>query len=139
MDEAVTLVSRTLGVEYAKVDELLPGGDGLLVTAGAGRRDGVVGSCVMPTGRGSPAGYALLAGEPVIVADMTADTPFEVPAVLREHGVMSDVTVVIDPASHPFGTLVAASTERRMFSEDDVSFVQSVVNVLANAIECEER
>jgi signal transduction histidine kinase len=48
---------------------------------------------------------------------------------------MSHITVVIDPGSHPFGTLVAASTERRTFSEDDVSFVQSVANVLATAIE----
>lgn len=134
MDEAVALVCRTLGVEYAKVDELLPGGEGLLVRAGAGWRDGVVGNCVMPTGRGSPAGYALLAGEPLIVEDMTADTPFEVPSVLRDHGVMSDITVAIDPSGQPFGTLVAASTERRTFSEDDVSFVQSVANVLATAI-----
>ncbi|MGZ6590109.1 MAG: hypothetical protein ACXVHX_38440 [Solirubrobacteraceae bacterium] len=43
--------------------------------------------------------------------------------------------MVIDPSGHPFGTLVAASTERRTFSEDDVSFVQSVANVLAIAIE----
>ena len=73
MDEAVALVCRTLGVEYAKVDELLPGGDGLLVRAGAGWRDRVVGNCMLPTGRGSPAGYALLAGEPLIAEDMTAD------------------------------------------------------------------
>jgi PAS domain S-box-containing protein len=135
MDEAVALVCRTLGVEYAKVDELLPGGEGLLVRAGAGWRDGMVGNCVMPTGRGSPAGYALLAGEPVIVEDMTADTPFEVPSVLRDHGVMSDITVAIVPTGQPFGALVAASTEARTFSEDDVSFVQSVANVLATAIE----
>jgi PAS domain S-box-containing protein len=136
MDEAVAVVCRTLGVEYAKVDELLPGGDGLLVRAGAGWRDGVVGNCVLPTGRGSPAGYALLAGEPLIVEDMTADTPFEVPSVLRDHGVMSDITVVIDAGGgQPIGTLVAASTQRRTFSEDDVSFVQSVANVLATAIE----
>ena len=135
MDAAVALVCRTLGVEYAKVDELLPGGDRLLVRAGAGWRDGVVGNCVIPTGRGSPAGYALLAGEPLIVEDMTADTPFEVPSVLRDHGVMSDITVVIDPGGQPFGTLVAASTQQRTFSEDDVSFVQSVANVLATAIE----
>ena len=104
------------------------------VRAGAGWRNGVVGNCVIPTGRGSPAGYALLAGEPLIVEDMTADTPFEVPSVLRDHGVMSDITVVIDPSGQPFGTLVAASGERRSFSEDDVSFVQSVANVLAIAI-----
>jgi hypothetical protein len=43
MDEAVTLVCGTLGVEYAKIDQLLPGGAELLVRAGAGWRNGVVG------------------------------------------------------------------------------------------------
>jgi GAF domain-containing protein len=66
---------------------------------------------------------------------MTADTPFEVPSVLRDHRVMSDITVAIGPTGQPFGALVAASTERRTFSEDDVSFVQSVANVLGTAIE----
>jgi DNA-binding NarL/FixJ family response regulator/signal transduction histidine kinase len=135
LDEAVRLLCRTLGVEYARVDELLPGGERLLVRAGAGWREEVVGSCTMPTGRGSPAGYALLVGDPVIVDDMTADTRFQVPAVLREHEVMSDVTVVIDPGGKPFGTLAAASRKRRMFFEDDVSFVQSVANVLATGVE----
>jgi signal transduction histidine kinase len=135
MDEAVRLVCRALGVEFAKVDELLAEGEGLLVSAGAGWREGVVGSCVLPAGRGSPAGYALLVREPVIVDDMSAETRFEVPAVLREHGVMSYISVVIDPRGIPFGTLAAASTNRRTFSEDDVSFVQSVANVLATAVE----
>jgi PAS domain S-box-containing protein len=135
MDEAVRLVCRTLGVEFAKVDELLPEGEGFMVSAGAGWREGVVGSCVLPAGRGSPAGYALLVGAPVIVDDMSAETRFEVPAVLREHEVMSYIAVVIDPPGDPFGTLAAASRERRSFSEEDVSFVQAVANVLASAVE----
>ncbi|MGZ6639114.1 MAG: PAS domain S-box protein [Solirubrobacteraceae bacterium] len=135
MDEAVALVSRTLGVEYAKVDELLSSGEGLLVAAGVRWPEGVVGSCVLPLGRASPSGYALLVGEPVIVEDMTAETRFEVPAILREHGVLSYITVVIDPRGEAFGTLAAASTERRTFSEHDVSFVQSLANVMASAVE----
>jgi PAS domain S-box-containing protein len=135
MDEAVTLVCRTLEVDYAKVDELLPGGQRLLVRAGAGLRDGVVGSCTMPTGRGSPAGYALMIGAPVIVEDMAAEARFEVPTILREHGVMSDITVVIHPRGNPFGALVAMSKNRRSFSEDDVGFMQAVANVLATAVE----
>jgi signal transduction histidine kinase len=134
LDEAVTLVCRTLGLEYAKVEELLPAGAGLLVRAGMGWGEGVVGTCVTPPGRHSPAGYALLVAEPVIVDDMTAETRFEVPAVLREHGVMSGVTVVIDPNTQPFGTLAALSTKRRTFSEDEVSFVQSVADVLATRV-----
>jgi signal transduction histidine kinase len=135
MDEAVTLVCRTLGVDYAKVDELLPGGHRLLVRAGAGLRDGFVGSTTMPTGRGSPAGYALMTRAPVIVEDMAAEARFEVPTILREHGVMSDITVVIHPHDTPFGALAAMSKNRRSFSDDDVGFVQAVANVLATAVE----
>jgi PAS domain S-box-containing protein len=135
MDEATTLVCRTLGVDYAKVDELLPGGQQVLVSAGAGLREGIVGSVTMPTGRGSPAGYALMIGQPVIVEDMAAETRFDVPAILREHEVMSDITVVIDPGGNPFGALVAMSRNRRSFSEDDVSFMQAVANVLATAVQ----
>jgi signal transduction histidine kinase len=135
MDEATLLVCRTLEVDYAKVDELLPGQEQLLVRAGAGLRDGIVGSVTMPTGRGSPAGYALMIGHPVIVEDMAAETRFEVPAILREHEVMSDITVVIGPRGNPLGALAAMSRKRRSFSEDDIGFVQAVANILATAIE----
>jgi PAS domain S-box-containing protein len=135
LDEATTLVCRALGVDYAKVDELLPGGQQLLVRAGASLRDGIVGSLTLPAGRGSPAGYALMIGEPVIVDDMTAESRFEVPTIVREHEVMSDITVVIGPGGNPFGALAAMSRRRRSFSEDDVGFMQAVANVLATAVE----
>jgi PAS domain S-box-containing protein len=135
MDEATTLVCRTLGVDYGKVDELLPGRQQLLVRAGAGLRDGIVGSVTMPTGQGSPSGYALMTGQPVIVEDMSAETRFEVPPILREHEVMSEITVLIGPPGNPFGGLAAMSRKRRSFSEDDVGFMQAVANVLATAIE----
>jgi signal transduction histidine kinase len=76
-----------------------------------------------------------MTGEPLIVDDMSTESRFAVPAVLREHSVMSEVTVVIDPGGNPFGTLAALSTRRRSFSEHDVSFVQSVANVIATAVE----
>jgi PAS domain S-box-containing protein len=137
MNEAVALVQSTLEVEYAKVDQLLPGDQELLIVAGAGWREGVVGS-VIPAGRGSPAGYAVMIGEPVIVDDMSAEGRFDVPAVLRSNGVMSDVTVVIDPRGHPFGALAAMSTKQRKFSGDDIGFMQAVANVLATGVERSE-
>jgi protein-histidine pros-kinase len=74
-------------------------------------------------------------GQPVIVEDMAAEARFEVPAILREHEVMSDITVLIGPLDNPFGALVAMSRKRRSFSEDDVGFVQAVANVLATVVE----
>jgi PAS domain S-box-containing protein len=42
MDEAAALVARTLEVEYAKIVELLPGGEELLLRAGVGWTEGLV-------------------------------------------------------------------------------------------------
>lgn len=135
LDDAVTVVCRTLEVEYAMVDELLPGGERLLLRAGVGWREGVVGTATEAAGRGSPAGHALLFGQPVIVDDMAGETRFQVPPVLLEHDVLSEIRVVIDPHGPPFGTLAALSTRQRAFSQDDVSFMQAVANVLASVVE----
>jgi PAS domain S-box-containing protein len=136
IDGAMTLVCRTLEVEYAKVEELVPDREELLVRAGAGWAEGIVGSYRILADRlESPAGYALALGEPVIVDNVATETRFEIPRLLRDHDVVSAITVVIDPGGTPFGTLAALSTRPRAFSEHDVSFVQSVANVIATAAE----
>src|SRR5918998_1653368 len=66
MDEAVECVARTLGVEYAKIVEVLAGSEELLLRAGFGWRVGLVGRTKEDAGLGSQAGYTLLSDGPVI-------------------------------------------------------------------------
>jgi len=49
LDEAVTLVAQTLGVEYCNVMELLPSGEVFLLRAGVGWKEGYVGRATIPT------------------------------------------------------------------------------------------
>ena len=42
---------------------------------------------------------------------MTAETRFEVPALLRKHDVMSEIIVVIGLVGDPFGTITRALEE----------------------------
>src|SRR5215218_2829959 len=136
MNEAVALVAQTLAVEYAKIVELLPGGEELLLRAGVGWREGLVGEARERAGLGSQAGYtALISNEAVIVEDLREETRFEPPPLLVEHGVVSGMTVVIPSTEGPFGVLGAHTTSHRSFSEDDINFLQAVANVLATAIE----
>ena len=135
MDEAVECVARTLGVEYAKIVEVLPGSEELLLRAGVGWREGLVGHQKEDAGLGSQAGYTLLSDEPVIADDVREETRFRPPPLLLEHGVVSSMTVVIPSHERPFGVLGAHAKERRIFSGDDVNFLQAVANVLAAAIE----
>src|SRR5215217_1834771 len=138
MEDEVASVARTLGVEYVKIVELLPGGEELLMRAGMGWEEGLVGSARESAGLGSQAGYTLLVNEPVIVEDLSTETRFNPPPLVQERGGVSGMTVVIPGREEPFGVLGAHSRSRRTFSEDDVNFLQAVANVLATAIERHE-
>ncbi len=135
MQRAVSLVANTLEVEYCKVLELLPGGDVLLLRAGVGWREGLVGKDTVDAGTDSQAGFALLSGEPVIVEDLRSEQRFGGPPLLRDHGVTSGMSTTIQGQERPYGVLGAHTRERRVFTQDDVNFLQAVANVLAAAIE----
>ena len=134
MEEAVVFVALTLGVEYCKIAELLPGGEEVLVRAGVGWEEGVVGSVAALDPQTA---HTLRSNEPVIVEDLSTDERFEPAPRLVEHGVVSGITVVIQGRERPFGTLGAHSRSHRTFSGDDANFLQAVANVLATAIERE--
>lgn len=135
MERTVTLVAQTLETEYTKVLELLPEGDTLFLRAGVGWQAGLVGQATVGAGRDSQAGYTLLSGEPVIVADLRSEQRFSGPPLLHEHGVISGISTIIPGQDQPFGVLGAHTGQQRIFTRHDANFIQAVANVLAGAIE----
>ncbi len=138
LDEVVRLVAETLDVEYAKVLTLRPDTDELVLHAGVGWKPGSVGREVVPGGENSQAGFTLRQREPVIVADLNAETRFRGPQLLVDHGVVSGMSVVIEGPGRPFGILGAHTTRARTFSQDDVHFLQAMANLLAEVAERRE-
>jgi signal transduction histidine kinase len=137
-EQAVEAVSGGLGVEYAKVLELLPGGGTLLLRAGVGWKAGLVGQATVGSDLDSQAGYTLFREHFVLVEDLATDARFNGPALLVEHGVRSGVSTVIWGEARPFGVLGAHSRSRRSFTEADAQFLRSVANVLGAAVERED-
>jgi PAS domain S-box-containing protein len=135
-EEIVTTVAAILDVEFVKILELEPGDTALLLRAGHGWRPGSVGNAHESTGRHSQAGYALASGGPVIVTELKSETRFEIPALLRDHGVNSGVSVPIAGRDgRAYGVLGAHTARRRRFGEHEVSFVVAVANLIAGAIQ----
>ncbi|HZY65849.1 MAG TPA: PAS domain S-box protein [Rubrobacteraceae bacterium] len=134
LDEATTLISETLGTEYAKFLELQPDGEALLLRAGAGWKKGYVGNATVDTGVNSQSGYTLLSSEPVVAEDLQAEDRFGESGLQRDHGVVSGMSVVVHGPNRPFGVLGVDTTTHRTFTEDDVNFLQAVANVLAGAM-----
>lgn len=134
MEEASRLVWTNLGVEYVNVLELMPDGS-ILFQAGAGWEVELVGRAVTEAMKAIPTALVLRTQTPVIVEDIRTDDRFPDASLLRDHGVISSLTVPLYGHDRPFGTLGAHSTRRRSFPTEDVAFLQSVANILSAAIE----
>ena len=135
MNEACMLVTQAIGTGYSKVLELLPSGEAFLLVAGVGWQEGLVGKARVPAGAESQGGYTMLSGKPVIVEDLSRETRFSGPALLRDHGIVSGMSVVISGVDRPFGVLGTHTIARRTFTDDDIHFLEAVANVLSEAIE----
>ncbi len=135
MNECVRFLSQTLPIEMAKVLELLPGGQSLLLRAGVGWKEGLVGQAVVSADGGSQAGYTLEVDEPVIVADLSSETRFSSSSLLIDHHVVSGMSCIIrDQEGKSHGVLSVHTSSRMEFGEDDVKFLQTMANILAAAI-----
>jgi two-component sensor histidine kinase len=135
LQRAAALVSEGLNISLAKVLELLPDGDRLLVRAGVGWGPDVVGKATIGADERSPAGYALQTGQPVVSEDLSQELRFDMPPLLQEHGIKSAINVIIRGEGAPFGVLEVDSRQIRHFTQDDINFLQSCANLIAAALD----
>jgi len=137
LTEGCRLVSEALGTDLAKVMELREDGVTLLVRAGVGWADGVVGEVTVKAVKGSSEGYALNTGFPVVSDDISTETRFEYADFIKENGVKAIVNVIILGAEDrpPFGILQVDSRTPQHFGEGDVRFLRGYANLIAAAVD----
>jgi hypothetical protein len=99
--EASRIVAEGMGTQFAKVLEYHPAENNLLVRAGVGWREGVVGQATLGADDASPAGYALKTSEPVIANDLATEQRFRTPALLAEHGAGARSTSSSEATARP--------------------------------------
>jgi PAS domain S-box-containing protein len=133
--EAAAHVAEGLGVERAKVLQYRPEADDLLVRAGVGWKEGVVGRATLPSGMASPPGHALRTGRAVALEDVRAAEGFEWSSLLREHGVVSLLNVPVQvPGGAAWGVLEADAEAPRRFGPEHEYFLLSLAGLLGAAI-----
>lgn len=127
-------VAHVLDMEFCKLLTLRPDGETLLLKAGVGWHEGLVGTAIVPVESGSQAGYTLRTQGPVVVRDLLTETRFYGPSLLTEHNVRSGISVTIFGVDGPYGVLGVHGGEPHNFAPYDVDFLQAVANTLAAAI-----
>src|SRR6187551_72115 len=135
LNHTARMTAEGLGAEYCKVLEHLPAENRLIVRAGVGWDDGVVGHASVGADLASPAGYALRTGKPVISNHLENEERFRTPELLVEHGIRRAMNVILQGDGSPFGVLEVDSRSEGEFSVHDVAFLQGAANILGMAIE----
>ena len=135
LNHTAKITAEGLGAEYCKVMEFLPEENRLLVRAGVGWGEGVVGHSTIGADLASPAGYALRTGKPVISNHLENEQRFRTPELLIEHGIRRAMNVILQGDGSPFGVLEVDSKSEGEFSEHDIAFLQGAANILGMAIE----
>jgi two-component sensor histidine kinase len=115
--------------------EYIPTDNRLLVRAGVGWHEGIVGKATIGADLESPSGFALHTGKPVISNHLENEQRFRTPELLVEHGIRRAMNVILQGDGAPYGVLEVDSRSEGEFSQNDIAFLQGAANVLGMAIE----
>jgi signal transduction histidine kinase/CheY-like chemotaxis protein len=133
-EQAVYRVAEMFGVEYAMLFQRLPDGR-LLPLSFYGLPPKTHMETLMPGNKPTQMSWAADTGETVVVNDWSREDRFDKSPLLTQLGVVSGVTVAIPSRDKPFGVLAAHTTNRRVFSTDDIQFLIAVANMVGMAAE----
>ena|SRR5215471_14453728 len=134
LDHAVLRIGQAIEVEHVKILEYRPATSDLLVVAGKGWGEGVVGHARLAIDLASPAGRALQTAQPVTVEDFTKTTEFRCPSLLATHAIFSATNVPIMVGSRVWGVLEVDSMRPRAFTPHDTDFLNAFAGFLGVAI-----
>ena len=135
LDAGARTVAETLQLPYARVLERRSDGTSLVFRASVGWTHANDGQTTLPVRDDTVPGLAVRNGEAVLVHDFDHDRRFAATPDLRAHGVVSSIAVPIPAGMLTFGVLEASDRKPRLFTEDDVHFLQSIAHVLGAAID----
>src|SRR6185295_12699022 len=139
LTEAARVCAESMCVPFAKICRYRATENDLLVEAGYGWHEGVVGCVVSPADESSTQGRAFVTGKPVTLEDVAKNKSYALPAFYAQHGIVATADVLIKGKGEPWGVLEIDSKTARAFVQHDVDFLTGFANVLAEAVGTAER
>jgi two-component sensor histidine kinase len=137
---AARICAQSFGVDRAKICRYREAENDLLIEAGYGWQDGVIGKVISKADESSPQGRAFITRKPIIVADLTQPNDYQPSPLYAQHHIISTVDVVIKSFSGPpFGVLEVDSSQPITYDEHDINFLTGFANILAEAVATHER
>jgi PAS domain-containing protein len=129
LNDAAATLAQILELDLVEVLELLPSGDALLLRAGSGWPEKLVGHATVSAAPGSLGRLVLDADATVLVPNLKART--ETADLLKEQGAISGMSVAIPGGRSSFGTLGGYTKAIREFTADEIACLHAVADLLA--------
>jgi signal transduction histidine kinase/CheY-like chemotaxis protein len=140
LTEAVRVCADGLSVPFSKVCQYRAEQNDLLIVAGHGWQDGVIGHVVSRADMSSPQGRAFTTGEPSIIDNLQKDAGFDPPPFYAAHGIVSIIDVIIKGNDvQPYGILEIDNDQQHDYDQYDINFLTGFANVLAEAVSTASR
>jgi signal transduction histidine kinase len=140
LTEAVRVCAEGLSAPFSKVCQYRPEHNDLLIVAGHGWNDGVIGHVVSRADNSSPQGRAFTTGLPSIIDNLQMVTGFDLPPFYAAHGIVSIIDVIIKGSDElPYGILEIDNDQQHDYDQYDVNFLTGFANVLAEAVSTASR
>jgi len=140
LNEAVRVCAEGLDVPFSKVCQYRAEQNDLLIVAGYGWQEGVVGHVVSRADSSSPQGRAFVTAEPQIIDRLQNDPQFDPPPFYAAHGIVSIIDVIIKGSDEqPYGILEIDNDKQHDYDQYDINFLTGFANVLAEAVSTASR
>jgi signal transduction histidine kinase len=140
LTEAVRVCAEGLSVPFSKVCRYRTEENDLLIVAGYGWQDGVIGHVVSRADMTSPQGRAFTTGLPSIIDNLQDVADFEPPPFYAAHGIVSIIDVIIKGTDdQPYGILEIDNDKQHDYDQYDINFLTGFANVLAEAVSTSAR
>jgi two-component system, sensor histidine kinase PdtaS len=134
LDQAVVQIARAVEIHHVKVLQYRPRTSDLLLVAGVGWKEGVVGTGTLSADLRSPPGRTYQTAEPVSIKNFAEQEEYVHSDLLKEHGIISltNVPVLINGAA--WGVLEVDSTTPRDFTEDTTDFLTAAAALIGTVL-----
>jgi signal transduction histidine kinase/CheY-like chemotaxis protein len=140
LTEAVRVCAEGLSVPFSKVCQYRAEENDLLIVAGYGWQEGVIGHVVSRADISSPQGLAFTTAKPQIIDDVQKVRAFDLPPFYAAHGIVSIIDVIIKGNdAQPYGILEIDNDQQHDYDEFDINFLTGFANVLAEAVSTASR
>ncbi len=134
LQQTLSVVCGSLNITTGMILEISVNGKKSLIRTAYNSSTVQQGSSVLNIDDDNILGYTLRSDRPIICDDYDNETRFTIPDVFVNENSRSAVCALIGERKYPFGIFVLLTETAKKLNIDEVHFLQSVCNILAEAI-----